>query len=31
MDERNYVSWDALLSGFVENGLVEATLTFSDR
>lgn len=26
MDERNYVSWDALLSGFVENGLVEAAL-----
>ncbi|TVU28417.1 hypothetical protein EJB05_19934, partial [Eragrostis curvula] len=26
MDERNYVSWDALLSGYVENGLVEAAL-----
>ncbi|GJM86768.1 hypothetical protein PR202_ga02658 [Eleusine coracana subsp. coracana] len=26
MDERNYVSWDALLSGFVENGLVEVAL-----
>jgi pentatricopeptide repeat protein len=26
MDERNYVSWDALLSGFVENELVEAAL-----
>jgi pentatricopeptide repeat protein len=26
MDERNYVSWDALLSGFVENGLVDSAL-----
>ncbi|CAL5019450.1 unnamed protein product [Urochloa decumbens] len=26
MDERNYVSWDALLSGYVENGLVDSAL-----
>ncbi|WVZ73765.1 hypothetical protein U9M48_022041 [Paspalum notatum var. saurae] len=26
MDERNYVSWDALLSGFVENGLADSAL-----
>jgi pentatricopeptide repeat protein len=26
MDERNYVSWDALLSGFVENGRVDSAL-----
>lgn len=26
MDERNDVSWDALLSGFVENGLVDSAL-----
>ncbi|KAG8059510.1 hypothetical protein GUJ93_ZPchr0002g26671 [Zizania palustris] len=26
MDERNYVSWDALLSGYIENGQVELAL-----
>ncbi|KAM0879670.1 hypothetical protein ACQ4PT_034089 [Festuca glaucescens] len=27
MDERNYVSWDALLSGYVENGQVDLALS----
>ncbi|KAL6911453.1 hypothetical protein ACP4OV_000258 [Aristida adscensionis] len=26
MDERNYVTWDSLLSGYVENGLVDSAL-----
>ncbi|CAN6274535.1 unnamed protein product [Urochloa humidicola] len=26
MDERNYVSWDALLSGYVENELIDSAL-----